>query len=468
MPRIVAAVVCLAVIAWLFRRDIREKPNVTSALWIPFFWVFISGTRFVSEWLDLFGLHVGGTSVADGSPVDAVFFFGIIAAGLYVLHQRQVNWSEFIRKNQWVAIYLAYCLLAVLWSDYPFVAVKRWVKLFGQPVMVLILLTEPDPIEAFTRLMKRNAYIWLPVSILFIKYFPEWGRSYSYWTGQGMNNGICLGKNALGCLCMMQGLFFFWHFLRVRQWEKGPVRTKELILCLGFFAMIGWLLNMAHSSTSLVCVMVGIGVVAFLGLPFVNVRRVDAYLVAGVLIFAVAEGLFGVQDLVINQLGKDPTLTGRTEVWQFLLKADLNPVLGAGFESFWLGDEAKKLNSMYDSHSVNFNEAHNGYLEIYLQLGLLGMALTLGLIVATYAKARRTLINDFNFGRFRLAYLITFLIFNWTEAAFRTHTVPFFLFFLCAIDYPVRVRAAESASEVVIEPEPDKSLIGCPQSSRSL
>src|SRR3982074_489980 len=167
-PPIVALFLTIAFIVFLFRRDIRESPNVTSALWIPFFWVVISGSRFISQWLDVFGLHLGAISVEEGSPIDAAFFAGIIGAGLYVLHRRRVNWSEFIRNNKWVTIYLVYCVLTIVWSDFPFVAFKRWIKLFGQPIMVLILLTEPDPIEALTRLMKRFAYVVVPVSIFFI------------------------------------------------------------------------------------------------------------------------------------------------------------------------------------------------------------------------------------------------------------------------------------------------------------
>jgi exopolysaccharide production protein ExoQ len=459
MPPVVATIICLASLGWLFRRDYLEKPNVTAALWLPFFWVFISGTRFVSEWLGIFGLHVGGSSVEEGSPVDAIFFFGIIAAGLYVLYRRQVNWSEFIRNNQWVTIYLAYCLLAVFWSDYPLSSIKRWVKLFGQPVIILVLLTEPDPLEAVIRLFKRLSYVWVIISILFIKYYPQWGRSFSFWTGQSENSGICGGKNGLGFLCMVSGFFFFWYFLVVWQRVKSSARKKELILCLFFFALNAWLLNMAHSSTSLVCMLIAIGMLLLTCLRFVNVRHIGLYLVTIVATLVLAESVFGVYDLMIEALGKNKNLTGRTEVWQTLLQVDVNPILGDGFENFWLGDEAKKLNSQYDSHSVNFNEAHNAYLETYLQLGLLGLAITIGLIGATYAKARLALISDFNFGRFRLASLVALLVYGWTEVVFRTHSVTFFLFLLAAIDYPKPQNTAAEQSLEADSVEADGELV---------
>ena len=433
LPPQLAALIYVGFVVWLFRRDIREKPNVTGALWIPFFWVCICGSRFVSQWLAIFGLNWGGTSIEEGSPLDAVFFFCLIAAGVYILQQRRVGLAEFMRNNRWVTIYLAYCFLAILWSDYPLVAFKRWIKLFGQPVMVLIVLTEPDPMEALTRLFKRCAYVWIPISILFIKYFHEFGVGYDLWSGLPMNTGITLNKNTLGCDCFLLGFFFFWHFLKVWRLEKGKTRRNEIFLSLFFIFTTGWLLDMAHSSTSIGALVLGVALVSFLSLKFVNPRRIGFYLAGIVAVCVLAECFLGIHQLAIQALGRDSTLTGRTDIWQILLKFDINPVLGTGFESFWLGDRAEQAIALAGGA---LNEAHNGYLETYINLGLLGLAITAGMIVATYLKARQALIEDFHFGRFRLAYLIAFLIYNWTEVAFRTQCVPFFVFFLAAIDYP--------------------------------
>lgn len=442
MPPIVATFIYLAFVVYLFRRDLRERPNVTNALWLPFFWIVISGGRFISEWMGIFGLNFGGGSVEEGSPVDAIFFFVIIVGGLHVLHQRRVNWSEFMRKNQWVTIYLLYCLVAIAWSDFPLVAIKRWMKLFGQPIMVLVLLTEPDPMESFTRLLKRCSYVLIPISILFIKYYPDLGRAFDAWSGMGMNTGITTNKNTLGCDCFILGFFFVWHFLRVWRREKGVPRRNELILCLVFFVLIGWLLFfMAHSSTSLGAFILAVAVMLFVGFKFVNRRQLSIYLVVTVVAVVLLEVLFDFHKVVIEALGRNSTLTGRTDIWQVLLNWDLNPILGTGFESFWLGERPRKISEMFQG--LNLNEAHNGYLETYINLGLLGLAITVAWLVATYFKAHRALLNDFEFGRFRLGYLTAFIVYNWTEAAFRTHCFPFFIFFLIAIDYRVKPQLEE-------------------------
>jgi O-antigen ligase len=449
MTPVLATIIVLAFVAWLFRRDFRERPNVTGALWLPFLWVFISGSRFPSGWADILGLRLGGTSVDEGSPVDALFFFFLIMAGIHVLHRRRVNLGEFIRNNRWVTIYLAYCFVAILWSDIPLVALKRWIKLFGQPVMVLVLLTEPDPMESLARLLKRLAYVWVPVSILFTRYFPDLGRAFDGWTGSPMNTGITTNKNILGCDCFILGLFFVWHFLRVRRWEPGVARKNEMYLCVAFFLLTGWALHMAHSSTSNGALLLGMALMLVVGFDFVDRRRISSYLVIVLAVCVSAELMFGIHKLALTFLGRDSTLTGRTEVWHMLLNWDINPLLGVGFESFW--QETRMAQIKFILPGLVINESHNGYLETYINLGALGVGVTLAMLLATYFKARRALLDDFDFGRFRFAYLFAFIIYNWTEAAFRTHNVPFFMFFLVAIDYPRLQPAAVEKNALVVD-----------------
>ncbi|HEY1663723.1 MAG TPA: O-antigen ligase family protein [Verrucomicrobiae bacterium] len=445
MSSTVALILTLAFIAFLFWRDNREKPDVTSALWLPFFWVVVgSGSRFLSQWLDLFGIHTGGITVEDGSPIDAVFYLFLIAAGMYVLHLRRVRFSRFFRNNRWVAIYFAYCLLAVLWSDFPYVSAKRWIKLLGDPVMVLVILTEPRPMDSLVLLMKRCAYIMLPVSILFIKYFPDLGRGFDDWTGVAHNTGIATNKNELGFDCWIFGAVLFWHLLQVLQWERGHSRRSEITLCCGLLAMDVWLLHMAQSATSLMALALSAFVMLFLGLRWVKVKYVSAYILAAVIFCLLGGMTFGLFGGVIHLLGRNETFTGRTDIWHMLWNWPINPVVGTGFESFWLGDRREQI----QSNLYFLNEAHNGYLETYLNLGYIGVFLVVAMLLATYFKARRELLLDFEWGRFRLAFLFAFILYNWTEAAFRLNAFPFFVFFLIAIDYPA---PASIADEEVID-----------------
>src|SRR5436305_1641654 len=229
LPPIIASFLTIAVVVFLFRRDIREKPDVTGALWLPLTWLVIPCSRPVSEWLNIFGLPVAGaSSVEEGSPLDAWFFFVLIVAGFYILNQRQVRLSEIVHNNGWLIAFLLYCFISIAWSDFPFVAFKRWIKILGHPIMALIVLTEPDLEEAVKRLMKRCAYVVVPVSILFIKYYPKLGRKFDPWSGIGVSTGINTNKNMLGAVCLILGFFFFWYLLQVWRTERNSWRRNEL------------------------------------------------------------------------------------------------------------------------------------------------------------------------------------------------------------------------------------------------
>jgi len=330
--------------------------------------------------------------------------------------------------------FVVYCFIAISWSDFPFISFKRWIKILGHPIMVLILFTEPDPQEAIVRLMKRSAYVFLPMSILFIKYYPELGRGFDAWTGAPMNNGINTSKNEMGWMCMILGLFFFWHLLQTLKNERSKAKRNELFLIGGLLYMIWWLLFKADSSTSLMSLVVGMLIVALLGLHVVNRRLIGLYIILIVLGLVTAQLTFGVLGRLVALTGHHTTLAGRGELWRQLLGLHTNPIFGVGFESFWLGDRLRTLAAQYWWAP---NEAHNGYLETYLNLGLIGLFILIGCIIATYRKARLDLLRNFEFGRFRLGFLVAVVLLNWTEASFKGLSAIWFVFYIVAMDYPV-------------------------------
>jgi exopolysaccharide production protein ExoQ len=420
-------------VLFLFWRDVKERPPITGALWIPLLWMLILGSRGPSEWLLGWGAtYETSSALTEGSPLDATVYFSLPIAGLFVLMKRRVSLATVVSRNPWWFVFLGYCALAILWSDFPFVALKRWIKVLGHPIMVLVIATEPDPREALVRLMKRTAYVLVPFSIMLIKYYPGLGRGYSAWTGEAYYTGVTINKNSLGFLCLLLGFFFVWYFLTVLRRKRDIARRNELLLAGAFLFMIGWLLFTANSKTPLMALAVGISTVVFLGLQFVNTRYLAAYLVV-ILVVLFCADFFGTTDLLLQALGRDATLTGRVELWDTLLKMDVNPILGAGFESFWLGARAETLWALFRWHP---NQAHNGYLETYINLGAIGVILLGAWILAAFRRASNSLLTDFDAGRFQMGLLTSVVVYNYTEASFRALHLIYFAFYLIALNYP--------------------------------
>src|SRR4029077_16324715 len=115
-----------------------------------------------------------------------------------------------------------YCLLSVCWSDYPVVAFKRWIKATGDIAMILIVLTDEQPIAALRRLFSRVGFVLVPLSLLFIKYYPMLGRRYDPWTGFQMNTGVTFDKNMLGVITFVLLLGAVWRVLALLWSDETP------------------------------------------------------------------------------------------------------------------------------------------------------------------------------------------------------------------------------------------------------
>jgi O-antigen ligase len=315
--------------------------------------------------------------------------------------------------------------------------------------MMLIILTEHEPLKAVERLLKTCTYIIVPLSVLFIKYYPTLGRGYSEWTGGAFYTGVTTNKNILGHDLLVCGLLLVWRLTaRWRGKDDSGRWIDDIGIPILLLFMVGWLFEKSDSKTPLIGLILSILVFVALGRQSVR-RHIGAYLVAGILTFVVLQVSVNITDTLITSAGRDTTLTGRTELWEVVLRMDPRPILGYGFESFWLGDRLKKLQDMY---YFKPNQAHSGYIEMYLNLGWVGLLFLVGVIVSCYAKIREMLTSSSEmtkrvmFGTFGMAFLAAFLIYNYTEAAFKSLHFLFVIFLLFAIKYPSpQERLAQSS-----------------------
>ncbi|HEU0048771.1 MAG TPA: hypothetical protein VFQ43_14355, partial [Nitrososphaera sp.] len=212
-------------------------------------------------------------SEAEGNSTDRNVFVFLILAALFVLKRRQVSWLALISNNRWLFILYVYLGVSVLWSDYPFVSFTRWFKEFGNVVMVFLILTERDPVKAVTAVFARTAYLLIPLSVLFIKYYPDLGRSFSRWTGEVFYHGAALGKNELGGTLLVLTIFLIWELLQMKRKRLWRGHKTEILGRLVLLIMAIWLFHMAKSATSLACAVVGSIALFALNTEFAYKRR---------------------------------------------------------------------------------------------------------------------------------------------------------------------------------------------------
>jgi len=466
MPRQIATLIYCLIIFWLFRINKDSEAKTSRALWLPFVWVAIAMSREVSQWLGMFGLGFGSGRLTpdfylEGSPIDRFLSLGLTIFAIIVLAHRQGRVGTLLRANKPIILFFSYCAISIIWSDYPDVAFKRWIKAVGDLAMVLVVLTEIDPLVAIRRLFARIGFILLPLSLLFIKYYPEIGRSYSNFLGQAVYVGVTTNKNALGMITMLLGIACLWSFLRAREerrqtQESGPMIAQGILL-----GIVIWLFVMANSATSLSCFLMASVFLLAVHLYRFARKPVAAHIFAlAVVVLSVIALFFNSGGELVGTLGRESTLTGRTDIWKLVLSMSGSPLFGTGFESFWLGHRLAKVWNVYRFH---LNESHNGYLEVYVNLGWIGIVMLALLLVTGYQNLYAAFRRDPSAASLKLTFFVITMVYNLTEAAYRVTNPIWIVFILTAIAIPqiptpeesppIRIRKAKTSDQVPAQSE---------------
>jgi hypothetical protein len=461
MLPLTAAAACFAFVLYCLWRDAKENPDSSPALWVPLIWMFLAGSRYVSSWMNLGG-DSSSTFYDEGSPLDAAVFALLIVAGLIILARRSEHWADLASRNKLVAIYLIYCLVSVIWSDDPLIGVRRWIKDLGNPIMALIILSEPRPAHALGQTLRRFAYLVLPLSVVFVRYYPEYGRTYHF--GVPLYTGAGHQKNALGQMCLVTGLYFAWQVLADRETYKAWTRSRRIRLWI-LAGMAFYLIDLSDSKTSLACLLVGIGVLwcARLG----AVRRQPMRLLGIVAFIAIAallaEWMFGIRDEVLRALDRDVGLTNRTDLWALLLPLNTSPLVGAGFMSFWTGERMQEVWALLGAGVL---QAHSGYIEQYLNLGYLGVGFIVAMLFKGMLDARANALYDPAFSALRLTLIFVAVAYNYTEAAFYGINNIWLLLLFALVNRSPPVEAKAIEPETSSQPIEFNGVNNAPASTR--
>jgi len=453
MPRQLALFLCLAFVFWLFRRDRTLRPMRSAALWLPLIWLSIIGSRSVSAWFGNATPMESPEAYVEGSPLDRNIYLALIVAGGFVLARRGFTLRQFSTANRWLFAFFIYLGISSIWADHPFVSFKRWIKDVGHVIMTLIILTDGHPVQALRAVFARFGYLVIPLSAVLIKYYPELGTYYTAdWNK--VSCGVAVEKNALGCNTLIFGLFLAWDWIEARQASSEKMPRADLAGRLLLAALVLWLLRQSQSSTSLALFVLGAGIICCIRMPFARVRiqHLGRYTliaaVTGLIFFSVP----GVRESVVTMLGRDLTLTGRTDIWDAVLKEPINPLLGTGYQSFWIGQRAEKYWERWIFHP---NQSHNGYIETYLNTGLLGLALLCILLITSGRNLRDELLANTRGATFRFSLFIVFIIYNWTEAMYDRMSPAWFVTLVAIMRTSTFAELQPAMATDDLEAEPD-------------
>ena len=328
------------------------------------------------------GSSLSNVAASESNLVNVVWFLGIGALAALVALPR-LRWGARIAWTPVLVLVLLYLVLAgasALWALEPAITFRRFVL---QALLVLAALVaallEPDP-RAVARRLAVVAGLAVALNLVWLGAKPP--------SPLGVE-GIYPQKNALGVALLVSLPLLAFAALDARRRGRTLLVALVLALLTGAFA----LLVLSRSKTSL-----GLAVVvpvAALGLVVAG-RMVRAS-PALVLLFGVgallavsmlAHALFGwtIRDASVLVFG-DPTFTGRDVIWSFAAgQAGERPWLGYGFNGFWGIGYASPAVSDGPLFVNSVLQAHNGFIDVRLELGWLGLGLMAAILAAGFAR----------------------------------------------------------------------------------
>jgi exopolysaccharide production protein ExoQ len=332
-----------------------------------------------------------------GPPADALTFrysfssVGRDHANVYVtllylasfalIGHRQI-WSVLL-KNPLVLCCLVFAAASVLWSASPLITLQMWLGTSLCSLFACYLSARLTP-ERLMSLLIFIGVIAAALSILFAIFLPSYGIS---WIGEDHAwQGICNQKNEFGMSMafLLTPIFFIGGHRRL-------LRTSYAMLLL-------FLIFMSQSRGAW---LVTVGIFAFVGWLslYRRLRQRESYLlVAATLALVVAIVAVGFTFLgpVTRLLGKDPSLTGRTGIYDEVFKSLLKrPLLGYGFGAFWVASNPESTRIGLTVNFPNIGYAENGILELGLQLGVLGVGVVMTMIGRGLLQAGRLIRSPF-------------------------------------------------------------------------
>ena len=435
MPHYLALFLCFLFSFFVYWIDSKRDKEVSPALWLTVLWMMLVASRSLGKWLNPIGDYDIDTMGSPGSLYDKIFDSVLMIAGLLVLFQRKsASFSKIFSDNIWLFVFYFYMGLSIFWAESADISFKRWIRTFGNLIMVLIVLTESNPLEAISKLFRRCFILLISLSVVLIRYFPNIGKQQSKHGLPDMWIGVSTHKNTLAQLLLIAGLYFLWDLIKNRSEGYSKLNIFYLI-------MIAYLLNGGGYSRSATCIiLIVITVIIFVYLQ--RFRNNSFFIWKPVVGLVLLLFFISFLDMtlfnkvfyhsILNIYGKSETLTGRTDLWETLIPLGMkHPILGAGFGDFW------NINEIYLKQIFPWGpgQSHNGYIDIFLNLGIMGLVLFAMVVFSAIKGALKQCLIDFDFGTIRITFLIVTLIHNYTESGFtRPIHLIWFTFLLFAVN----------------------------------
>ncbi len=309
-----------------------------------------------------------GRSGIVNNPILFCFTASLILGTVALLLPGYKRCLAVLLNNPWLTGLYLWSVLSILWSPTPGMIIRGGLSIWAFLLCGIICSRYLDTGEAAELICNVVTFLAL-ISIAFQLLAPVRETMAPGWTGvYGEKNHLGIGMG-VGCIAQLAS---------PRRWTLWRVLQVLLLLVM---------LVLSESTTSMIFTLAAMAFYAITSLPrrltpVVTTTLVGTVVLAFAMVPHLTEKLFDVT-------GKNTNFTGRDVIWRFTWEQwKTRPLLGWGLYSFWESEDTLIQQWL----GWNPRQAHNGFLEIGVTLGIVGIVLLLGTIVSGFLlilKARR-------------------------------------------------------------------------------
>jgi exopolysaccharide production protein ExoQ len=302
-----------------------------------------------------------------------------------------------------------FAFLSAYWSDDPSIVVRRAGTATISTLFGVYLAARGDFADLIAALVKVYALAAI-ASFIAIVALPQAATvTGDYYTHAW--RGAFTDKNELGMACgeAIMLAVYAWRRRYGPRWLSGATLAAYLVLLYG-----------SESKTPIVFMMAAL----YAALIVLALRRRSAaglivgyaLLVTGIIVGAILAMTW--QDVLLT-LGRDPTFTNRTRIWQLVLEyIDRRPWFGYGFGAFWR-EQSEDAQVLWVALGFKTPHAHNSWLEMVLGIGVVGTGIAvLAWLAALYRTLRVAVAPHAEHVAFCLAFLAAIFFENLSEYEF--------------------------------------------------
>jgi len=341
---------------------------------------------------------------AEGSPLLRSLFYPVYALTFLLMLLRPWSTANALGRCLLLLIPVGLALASIGWSIDPDATLRKAVALLMTTLFAIYVASRFDWVE-FIELFAALFLILALLSIFSALFLPDIGImsevhpgawSGIYWEKNQFGMNMAKGAHLAACAMIFQPK---------RRWFWGAA-----------FILIFILVLLSTSMTSLVALL--LAVIGMLGIYLIRLGPQVAFpllyisIVLGVGMFLAVE-LY--PEFMFSLIGREPTLTGRTDIWVALFdQIRHRPWLGHGYAVFWLDDTGPAYWVRQQAQWM-VPTAHNGWLETWLSIGLVGViSFALAYVTALFLAVRGLLRGKIAY--WALVSTLVFLLFSMSES----------------------------------------------------